>query len=192
MIRSCWWCCYLLLLLKLAFHCQEAMAFPRNKSITPTAKFSRKRVILNNNNNNNNNIGQQSVDGTACPSLPRTPVISPSVLVKIDFLIGLVCSVGLFVVPEYALSLFVDNHDLMASHDAFLKMMVRMVAILQMGYITGLLYSPPEISIRVTAVILSMGGAMFVYYSQTKFALLSFWSFILLTSGMVVAHLLAL
>jgi hypothetical protein len=150
---------YLMLILALACQFHEAMAFPKNRSITPTAKFSRKRVILNDKD--------QQHDYSPSP-ISRTPMISPSFLVKMNsMMIGLLYTLAFFVFPERTLSPFFALAD--PSMHRFLKILVRVVAINRMGQVAELLKSPPEKSVRITTAFLTIGGAfVIIYYAQAK------------------------
>jgi hypothetical protein len=189
MIRRSCFCSYVILILAIACQLHEGMAFPRNRSITPTAKFSRKRVILHGKD-------QQS-DATPSP-LSRSPMIPPSILFKIDVLVCFLYSVSFLVSPGRTINHFfnVNLEDLLDDDlmHFYQMMVVRMVAIYHMGCVVGLLNSPPEKAIRTATSFVTIVGAFFVvYYWQAKLETpAKLWSSAFVTTVMLATHLLAL
>jgi hypothetical protein len=185
--RSCF---YSSLILILAIACQfhEGMAFPRNRSITPTGKFSRKRVILN---------SKEQSDATPSP-VSRTPVIPPSILFKIDVLICILYSMQFLVFPQSTINhvLSVKLEDLVdvSLMHAYQMVVVRMVAIYHVGYVIGLLNTPPEKAIRKATAFVTIVGAFFVayYWHAKQETPAKLWSSAFLTTVVIITHLLAL
>lgn len=107
-------------------------------------------------------------------------------------MIGILYSTGFFLFPGKTLSLFF-NYNFDPSLQAFLHMAVRMIAVNHMGYVAGLLSAPPQTAIRIATTFLTVGGAFVVYYGQAKLETAAlFWSCTILTTALIVAHLLAL
>lgn len=159
---------------------ERASAFPKGRPLAFKTRFSRESVKLQGSNKKNGN------------ALEKSPLISRQALIKFDVLVGILYSTSFFLFPGETLSLFF-NYDFDTSIQRFLHMAVRMIAINHVGYVSGLLAAPPEKAIRVATAFLTIGGAFVVYYGQAKLdTAVAFWSCTILTTVMLLAHLLAL
>ena len=163
------------------------MAFPRKSAIdndSRHSKFSRRRVILHNT--------QQINEFPSHVSQSTNVDRRRKWLLRMDSIIGILYATGFFLFPGQTLSLFFQ-YDFDASIQTFLHMAVRMIAINHLGYVAGLLTAPPEQAIRVATGFLTIGGIFVVYYGQAKLETAAlFWSCTILTTALIVAHLLAL
>ena len=171
---------HLVILLSLAAACllPTLSAFPRRRPLSNKTVYSRERVKLQ----------QSPLTETAV----RSPPISREALIKFHAVIGILYSTGFFLFPGQTLSLFF-RYDFDPSIKGFLHLAVRMIAINHLGYVAGLLAAPPERAIRVATGFLAMGGAFVVYYGQAKLQTAAlFWSCTVLTTAMILAHVLAL
>ena len=176
-------CFRFLLFSLLAFYLlNEASAFPNGRPVANKTKFSRERVKLQN-SRHNDNVGD---------AVAQSPLVPREALIRFDVLVGLLYSTLFFLLPGQTLSLFF-NYDFDPSIKSFLHLAVRMIAINHAGYVGGLLAAPPEKAIRVATGFLTIGGAFVVYYGQAKLdTAVAFWSCTILTTAMIVAHILAL
>ena len=166
------------------------LAFPKKRLALASDKteFSRERVKLQQ---------QQQQSPTAddlsfCPEPLRSSLISRDTLIKFDVLVGVIYATGFLLFPGRTLSLFFQ-YDFDPSITKFLHMAVRMIAINHLGYLAGLLSSPPKNAIRIATAFLTIGGAFVVYYGQIQLeTATAFWCCTILTSMLILLHLLAL
>jgi hypothetical protein len=162
----------------------QTTAFPKRRLVnTSTTEFSRERVKLSHQKSN-------EAVGPATPQ--RAEIISRTAILRFDALVGIVYATGFFLFPNKTLSLFFE-YEFDPSIRAFLHLAVRMIAVNHVGYVAGLLAAPPEHAIKVATGFLTFGGAIVVYCGQAKLkTTAAFWTCTILTSAMIVAHVLAL
>jgi len=173
-----------LFLLVVACCFYQTTAFPKRRLVNSSkTEFSRERVKLSH---------HESDKAVGSATAQRTEIISRTTLLRFDALVGIVYATGFFLFPAKTLSLFFE-YEFDPSIRAFLHLAVRMIAVNHLGYVAGLLAAPPEHAIKVATGFLTFGGAFVVYYGQAKLkTAAAFWTCTILTSAMIVAHVLAL
>uniref|UniRef100_A0A6V2NRQ1 Protein RFT1 homolog n=1 Tax=Ditylum brightwellii TaxID=49249 RepID=A0A6V2NRQ1_9STRA len=181
--------CLVLLVVTCIFN--PTSAFIKKRPVASKTEFSRERVKLENSKTNEDVVSVATAT-TQQPLSSSSPLISRKTLIQFDALVGIVYATGFFLFPGQTLSFFF-RYDFDPSIEKILHMAVRMIAINHAGYIAGLLSAPPEKAIRVATAFLTIGGSFFVYYGQAKLeTAAAFWSCTVLTTLMIVAHLIAL